>query len=63
MFISLFYKMFIKEEINDGEYIDCFIFVLATLFALPAEILLSPISIIAFIIYKINKRRKLNDKK
>ena len=58
MFISFFYKMFVKEGLDDGDYIDCFIFVLLALFSLPLEILLSPISIIAFIIYRINKRRK-----
>lgn len=60
MIIYEIYKTFIKENPFEVEFLDYFITIFFSIVILPAEILLSPISIIALIAYKIHKRRNNN---
>ena len=61
MIIYEIYKTFIKENPFKVEFLDYFITIFFSIVILPAEILLSPISIIALIAYKIHKRRNNNE--
>lgn len=56
MVIYEFYRIFVKEGTN--ELFEYFIFVFVSILCFPIDILLSPIELIAFILYKLNRRGK-----
>ena len=60
MIIYEIYRVFIKENPFEVEFLDYFATIFFSIAILPAEILLSPISIISLIAYKIHKRRNNN---
>ena len=63
MIIYELYQMFTENSSKDSSitsFGNCFLFTCCCIFALPLDILISPITIIALIIYKINKRRNNN---
>ncbi len=60
MIIYEIYRTFIKENPFEVEFLDYFATIFFSIVIFPAEILLSPISIIALISYKIHKRRNNN---
>lgn len=53
MIIHELYELFIKN--GDDEFFDYFIFVFFGLISLPMDILLSPLELLAFIIYKVRR--------
>lgn len=54
MLIYTLYKTFIED--GDGELVEYFAFVFYGLLSIPLDIILSPLEIIAFIIWKIKER-------
>lgn len=56
MFIYELYKSFIKN--GDDEFFDYFEFVFWGLISLPIDILLSPLELLAFIIYKVRRNKQ-----
>lgn len=63
MLIYLLYKAYLDDWIEDVEFTEVCMFVLLSIFALPIDICLSPIEIIATIIYKIVKKRSIEKHK
>ncbi len=60
MIIYEIYRIFIKENPFEVEFLDYFATIFFSIVIIPVEILLSPLSIIALIAYKIHKRRNNN---
>jgi len=56
MLIYLLYEEFIKE--GDDELVEYFGFVFFSLLCLPIDLILSPLEILALILYKIIKNRR-----
>ena len=60
MIIYEIYRIFIKENPFEVEFLDYFATIFFSIVIIPVEILLSPLSIIVLIAYKIHKRRNNN---
>lgn len=55
MLIYELYKSLIRD--GEGSLIDCFSFIFFSFLSLPMDLILSPLEILAFIIYKVRRSK------